>query len=92
MISAFFAPAVETKSPLALVGHRVAITGFVLYSVFAPHSIAGAEIALAVVGGGWLVRAIGSGKTGFRHTRLDLPIWLFFGWTIASKTPYKPMG
>src|SRR5688572_2267806 len=84
MISAFFAPAVETKSPLAFLGHRVATAGFVLYSVFAPHSIAGAEIALAIVGAGWLVRTIGSGKTGFRRTRLDLPIWLFFAWTIAS--------
>jgi hypothetical protein len=84
MTSAFFAPAVETESPLALLGHRVATAGFVLYSAFAPHSIAGAEIALAIVGGGWLVRTIGSGKTGFRHTKLDLPIWLFFGWTIAS--------
>jgi hypothetical protein len=84
MISAFFDPAADTKSPLALLGHRVAITGFFLYAAFAPHSIAGAEIALAIVGGGWLVRTIATGKTGFRRTKLDLPIWLFFAWTIAS--------
>ncbi|MCM3872225.1 MAG: O-antigen ligase family protein [Pyrinomonadaceae bacterium] len=84
MISALPAPAVDTKSPLALLGNRVAIAGFVLYAAFAPHSIAGAEIALAIVGGGWLVRTIATGKTGFQHTKLDLPIWLFLAWTIAS--------
>ncbi len=84
MTSAFFAPAVETKSPLALLGQRVATAGFILYSAFAPHSIAGAEIALAIVGGGWLVRTIASGQTGLRRSKLDLPIFLFFAWTIAS--------
>jgi hypothetical protein len=84
MNSALHSPTVYTKSPLALLGNRVAIAGFVLYAAFAPHSIAGAEIALAIVGGGWLVRTIATGKTGFRHTKLDLPIWLFFAWTIAS--------
>lgn len=62
----------------------MAITGFVLYSVFAPHSIAGAEIALAIAAGGWLIRVISTRRTGFQHTRLDLPIWLFFIWTVAS--------
>ncbi len=84
MSSALPAPAIDTKSPLALLGDRIALAGFVLYAVFAPHSIAGAEIALAIVGGGWLVRTIATGKTGFQHTKLDLPIWLFFAWTIAS--------
>jgi len=55
-----------------------------LFSVFAPHSIAAAEISLAIAAGGWLTRSIASRETGFRHTRFDLPIWLFFLWTIAS--------
>ena len=58
--------------------------GFVLFAVFAPHSIAGAEIALAIVGFGWLLRTLVLRKTGFRRTALDLPIWLFFLWTVAS--------
>ena len=37
-----------------------------------------------MVGAGWLVRTISSGKTGFRRTAFDLPIWLFFVWTAAS--------
>jgi len=65
-------------------GQTTAIAGLCLYSAFAPHSIAAAEISLAIVGFGWLVRAVSSRKTGFRHTRFDLPIWLFFLWTVAS--------
>lgn len=55
-----------------------------LYSVFAPHSIAAGEISLAIAGAGWLVRTFASRTTGFRRTPFDLPIWLFFLWTILS--------
>ena len=65
-------------------GQTTATVGLCLYSAFAPHSIAAAEISLAIVGSGWLVCAIAGNKTGFRHTRFDLPIWLFFLWTVAS--------
>jgi hypothetical protein len=84
MIAAFESPAALAKSPLGLLGHRVATAGFVLYAAFAPHSIAGAEIALAIVGGGWLIRTIATGRPGFIHTKLDLPIWLFLAWTVFS--------
>lgn len=69
---------------VASFGHRVAIIGFVLFAAFAPHSIAGAEIALAIAGAGWLIRTLASGRTGFHRSKLDLPIWLFFLWTVAS--------
>ena len=55
-----------------------------LFSAFAPHSIAAAEISLAIAAGGWLTRSIASRETGLRHTRFDLPICLFFIWTVAS--------
>ncbi len=58
--------------------------GFILYAAFAPHSIAGAEISLAFVGAGWLLRTIASRQPGTRRTKLDLPIWCFFAWTVAS--------
>jgi hypothetical protein len=70
--------------PWSLLGQRTAILGFLLYSAFAPHSIAAAEISLAIVGAGWLLRTIAIRKTGFRHTRFDFPIWLFFLWTVVS--------
>jgi O-Antigen ligase len=65
-------------------GRHVAITGLFLFAAFAPHSIAGAEIALGIAAAGWAIRSIASRRTGFRHTRLDLPIWLFLIWTVGS--------
>src|SRR5882672_2825905 len=63
----------------ALLGHYVAVLGLALFTAFAPHSIAA---AIATVG--WLLRTIATRRTGFRHTKLDLPIWLFLAWTVAS--------
>jgi uncharacterized membrane protein YbaN (DUF454 family) len=65
-------------------GQQTATVGFFLYAAFAPHSIAAAEISLAIVGAGWLVRSLARKTTGLRRTPFDLPIWLFFLWTIAS--------
>lgn len=65
-------------------GAGIATAGLLLYSVFAPHSIAAGEISLAIAGAGWLVRTFASRTTGFRRTPFDLPVWLFFLWTILS--------
>jgi O-antigen ligase len=65
-------------------GAHVATAGLLLYSVFAPHSIAAGEISLAIAGAGWLVRTFAGRTTGFRRTPFDLPIWLFFLWAILS--------
>jgi hypothetical protein len=65
-------------------GQQLAVAGFVLFAVFAPHSIAGAEISLAIAAGGWLLRTISTGRTGLHRTKLDLPICLFVLWTVAS--------
>ena len=74
----------SNREPLAVLGQRVAIVGFLLYSAFAPHSIAAAEISLAIAGGGWLLRTLSTRSTGLRHTRFDFLIWSFFLWTAAS--------
>ncbi|MDQ1729779.1 MAG: hypothetical protein QOD33_1904 [Pyrinomonadaceae bacterium] len=63
---------------------NVATIGFALYAAFAPHSIAASEISLAIVGAGWLLRTLQTRRTGFRHSAFDLPIWLFFLWTVGS--------
>jgi len=68
----------------AVLGHRTAVLGFFLFAVFAPHSIAGAEISLAIVASGWLLRTVATGRAGLRRTKLDLPIWLFLLWTVVS--------
>lgn len=69
---------------MASLSHKVATIGLFLYAAFAPHSIAGAEIAIAVASVGWLVRTAATGRTGLRRTALDLPVWLLFMWTTAS--------
>src|SRR5947207_12514388 len=74
----------ERGGRAALLGHYAAVLGFFLFAAFAPHSIAAAEISLGIAGAGWLVRTIASRRTGFRYTRLDLPIALFLIWTVAS--------
>jgi O-antigen ligase len=63
---------------------RLALSGFILYAIFAPHSIAGAEIGLLLVAVGWLVRTIQRRQTGIRRSTLDLPILLFAAWTVLS--------
>ncbi len=72
------------REPWSRLGQRAATIGFFLYSAFAPHSIAAAEISLAIVGAGWLLRTLASRNSGFRRTSFDLPIWLFFLWTVVS--------
>jgi len=65
-------------------GHFTAISGLVLYAVFAPHSVAAADISIAIATVGWLVRTLATRHTGIRHTEFDLPIFLFLLWTVAS--------
>jgi hypothetical protein len=72
------------ESRAARFGRSVAIIGFCLYAVFAPHSVAGAQIALAPVALGWLVLFITTGRVLFHRTPLDLPLCLFLGWTVLS--------
>jgi len=72
------------KQTLTLLAERLGFAGFLLFAAFAPHSIAGAELSLAIVGAGWLTRTLLTGRTGFRRTPFDLPILLFFFWTILS--------
>ena len=74
----------EEKGRGVQLGHYLAVGGFILFAAFAPHSIAGAEISIGIVGAGWLLRTIASRRTGIRHTKLDLPIALFLFWTVAS--------
>src|SRR5882724_3771466 len=75
---------VEADGPIASLGHHTAVLGFMLFAATAPHSIAAAEISIAIVVAGWLLRTIVLRRTGIRHTKLDLPIALFLLWTGLS--------
>jgi hypothetical protein len=77
-------PGKPLRAKLSRAGERVALAGFALYAVFAPHSIAGAELSLIFVGVGWVMRLLATGRTGFRRSALDLPILCFLGWTVLS--------
>lgn len=69
----------------------LALAGFTIYALAAPHSIAGAWMGLSVVIAAWLWRAISTRATGFKHTPFDLPLWLLFIWTILSAfLSYEP--
>ena len=75
------------------VAEATACGGLLLYAVFAPHSIAGAWIALSISILGWLARTlITLGRRSFRRANftpftrspLDLALWLFFAWSVLS--------
>ncbi len=80
----------STNSSAALrLAEATAFGGLLLYAVFAPHSIAGAWIALSISILGWLARTLfmrGANlrRANFRRTPLDLPLWLFYAWSILS--------
>lgn len=77
-------PVTNSREQLARLAQQTATLGLVLYSIFAPHSIAAAEISLAIAGVSWLMRSVATWKTGLRRTPFDVAIWLFFLWTVAS--------
>src|SRR5438128_4831388 len=80
-------PTVENERPAgrrAGVGGWLALAGFVVYALAAPHSIAGSWMGLSAAVAGWLVRAALTRRAGVRRTALDLPLWLFVGWTVLS--------
>lgn len=73
-----------SKTPALRLAEGAACCGLLLYAVCAPHSIAGAWIALSVSISGWLARTLITRRTNFRRTPLDLPLWLFYAWSVLS--------
>lgn len=69
---------------LARAAQRLALAGFVVYALAAPHSIAGSWMGLSAAFAGWLVRAASTRRAGLRRTALDLPLGCFIGWTVLS--------
>ena len=65
-------------------GQRIAIAGLVIYVAFAPHSVAGSVIGVAVAGIGWAIRTVGTRSFGLRRSKFDLVIVLSLLWTALS--------
>jgi len=72
------------ESPRGKLGQQIALTGLVIYVLFAPHSVAASAIGVAVGGLGWVFRTIRTGKPGLTRSRFDLIIVLSLLWTAAS--------
>jgi hypothetical protein len=69
-------------------GQRIAIAGLVIYVAFAPHSVAGSTIGVAVGGIGWAIRSLATRSLGLRpsfgRSKFDLVIALSLVWTALS--------
>ncbi|HVF43964.1 MAG TPA: O-antigen ligase family protein [Pyrinomonadaceae bacterium] len=74
----------DSEGSLERAARRLALAGFVVYAVAAPHSIAGSWMGLSAAVLAWLLRFAAARRAGLRRTPLDLPLWLFAGWTILS--------
>jgi hypothetical protein len=69
---------------LARAAERLGLAGFAVYALAAPHSIAVSWMGLSAAVLAWLVRLLATRRAGTKRTPLDLPLWLFFGWTALS--------
>lgn len=67
-----------------MLSQKSALVGLILFAIFAPHSIAGAEIAAAIVGASWIISTLATRRIGFGRSELDLPIWLLIIWSVLS--------
>src|SRR5262249_46897 len=72
------------ESPRGKLGQQIALTGLVIYVLFAPHSVAASAIGVGIAGLGWVIRTIRTGKPGLTRSRFDLIIVLSLLWTAAS--------
>ncbi len=59
-------------------------SGFLIYAIAAPHSIAISWIGISLLLLGWPIKLIASRGVGYRRTPMDLPLLLFIAWTILS--------
>src|SRR5437870_4452724 len=74
----------NTRGRVGRITDGLALAGFTVYALSAPHSIAGSWMGISIAVIAWLLRALATRRTGLRRTPLDLPLWLFFAWTVIS--------
>ena len=76
--------AVETDNNFARMLERIAFVFMILMFVFAPHSIAATQIAWLTGMTAWFVRQFVAPRRKLRRTPLDVPLWIFFAWSIVT--------
>ena len=70
---------------------RMAFFFLILTVLSAPHSIAATQTAWLIGMSAWIVRLFISPRPIFFKTALDVPLWIFFAWSvITSLTSYAP--
>lgn len=83
---------IETEHKLARFLERIAFVFMILMFVFAPHSVAGTQIAWLTGMFAWFVRQFVKPRRRLVRTPLDVPLWIFFGWSvITSIFSYDPL-
>lgn len=76
--------AVETENKFAKLLERVAFVFMILMFVFAPHSIAATQIAWLSGMTAWFVRLFLKPRPRLVRTPLDIPLWIFFAWSVVT--------
>lgn len=76
--------AVETENNFAAWLERIAFSFAILMFVFAPHSIAATQIAWLVGMTAWFVRLFIKPRPKLLRTPLDVPLWIFFAWSLLT--------
>jgi len=83
---------IETKNALARTLERIAFIFMILMFVSAPHSIAATQIAWLTGMFAWFIRLFLKPRPRLVRTLLDVPLWIFFGWSVLSSVfSYDPL-
>jgi len=82
---------IESENALSKWLERVAFVFMILMFVSAPHSIAATQIAWLTGMFIWVIRLLIRPRPRLVRTPLDVPLWIFFGWSvITSIFSYDP--
>jgi O-antigen ligase len=86
---------IKSENSFAKFLERTAFVFMILMFVFAPHSIAGTQIAWLTGMFAWLVRQFVKPRPmrrTIRRTSLDIALWVFFAWSVISSIfSYDPL-
>jgi hypothetical protein len=83
---------IETQNALVQMLERIAFVFMILMFVSAPHSIAATQIAWLTGMFAWFIRLFLKPRPRLVRTLLDVPLWVFFGWSIISSVfSYDPL-
>ncbi|CAN5833921.1 hypothetical protein BH24ACI1_BH24ACI1_21690 [soil metagenome] len=83
---------IKTENALARMLERVAFIFMILMFVSAPHSIAATQIAWLTGMFAWFIRLFLKPRPRLVRTLLDVPLWIFFSWSVLSSVfSYDPL-